>query len=45
MLLFFAMLMFLACVAFVAATCVTIPSVSLLLLMAGIGALFLDHFI
>jgi hypothetical protein len=39
------MLMFFACVAFVAATCVTIPSVSLLLLMAGVGSLILDHFI
>jgi len=39
------MLMFVAIVAFVAAASITIPSVSLLLLMAGIGALFLDHFI
>jgi hypothetical protein len=39
------MLMFFACVAFVAATCVTIPSVSLLLLMAGVGSLILDRFI
>jgi hypothetical protein len=37
--------MFFGCVAFVAATCVTIPSVSLLLLMAGLGALTLDLFI
>ena len=39
------MLMIVAIVAFVAAASVTIPSVSLLLLMAGIGALILDHFI
>ena len=39
------MLMFFACVAFVAATCVTIPSVSLLLLMAGLGSLIVNLYI
>jgi len=39
------MLLFFACVAFVAATCVTIPSVSLLLLMAGLGSLILRLYI
>ena len=37
--------MFFACVAFVAATCVTIPSVALLLLMTGIGAIVLNLYI
>ena len=39
------MLMIVAIVAFVAAASVTIPSVSLLLLMAGIGSLILRLYI
>lgn len=39
------MLMFFACVAFVAATCINIPSVALLLLCAGIGALVLNLYL